>query len=106
MDKKPTRLYCGLSNGKFSDFFGNPLGVKMSGHTEEEVVEVIVREAKSDETQTHYSWWNKKDEKFTLIFYSKLQVETCFPYGSKIEVELGHGEICRVVVEIIEKQAL
>ena len=45
-----------------------------------------------------WGWWDNKDEKFTMVWPSRVQLEVCFPYGYKIEEKRGKGHFLRVYV--------
>jgi hypothetical protein len=97
---KETVLYCGKNqDGTYEDFYKYIAAVEMCGFEEEDIIKVKVREATKEEKPTHYAWWDNKENEFEFIFPSWLQVDMCFPYGSKIEVETGTGNILGIVVE-------
>lgn len=94
-------FYCEKKNNEYSEFFANPLGVQMCGVNKINIVKVKVREALENETSTHYAWWDNKDKELDFVFKKKVQVDMCFPYGAKVEIEAGYGDIIGVVVEEI-----
>ena len=55
---------------------------------------------------SHYAmwaWWDTKDKEFQFVFAFRGAVEMCFPYGTKIEEELGRGKLLAVTVEVLEQ---
>lgn len=60
------------------------------------VERVVVRDLHEGETSTYWAWWDAQEKRFDFVYTSRSLVEMCFPYGSKVEVERGNGEIVNV----------
>ncbi len=83
----------------YNDFYPSELQVKMCG--DGKIVKIIIRELKEGEVSPYWAWWDNEDQSFCMIFPSQVQVRMCFPYGYKIEEELGRGILTNVFVESI-----
>jgi len=109
---KRTEMYCGkLKNGSYFDFYPSAMAVGMCGHNEDEIYHVRVTEVMEADIDKKkntprdadhfFAWWDADDKKFTHVYPSIVQVEMCFPYGSKAEIELGRGQTYQVkIIEI------
>lgn len=114
--------YCGKMfreyDGKtyYTDIFNSFLAVKMCGHEENEIYKIDVREAKDDEETPYFGWLDLNDgtvktscsevDSFNdihFIFPNRIQLEICFPYGTKPEIECGHGKIIKVFIKEVDK---
>jgi len=98
---KQTKLFCHKVDNQYMHFYPSIIQVKMCG--DEDVIEVIVREAQESETPTHWGWWANKDQNFSMIYSHIVGVKMCFPYGYKVEVENGNGNIYGLIVEEVLK---
>lgn len=63
--------------------------------------EVMVTEDLTNTSQ-YYAWFNNEKKDFEYIWGSELQTKMCFPYGTKVEEELGRGRLTRVNIEFIK----
>lgn len=78
---------------RWNHLFRLERSTKMCG--EGEVAAVEVRE---DPEGDHYAWWDNEHASFKFLWWNKMSVEICFPYGTKVEEERGRGKLCRVHV--------
>jgi len=108
VETKPTRLFCAEvprhDVGTYlTYFFPSPLGVKMCMDDRRPfpVFEVVVTEGVDPEG--YWGWWDSERQMFNIVFFKKLLVEVCFPYGSKAEEDRGRGKLLPVNVQVIRK---
>jgi len=66
------------------------------------VFKIRVREAKEGENTFYSAWWATEDTHFSMV-YPTSYFSICFPYPVKLEVEAGHGQDYKVVIEEIEE---
>lgn len=64
-----------------------------------EVVAVDVREIPSGSDATHYGWLEVGAKTPSMIWPSMVQLEMCFPYGMKAEVDRGRGRCVMLAIE-------
>lgn len=84
----------------FINIYPSKVQVNMCmGKEKEKIFEVKVRLTKENETSPYYGWWDAKDKRFCMIFQSKVQVETCFPYSLKAAEERGEGKLVNLVIK-------
>ena len=54
-----------------------------------------------DPDGAYWTWHDFEKGVFLFTNANKLGVEICFPYGTKPEIERGHGDVIRVRVDEI-----
>jgi hypothetical protein len=84
----------------YNDFYQSQGQVRMCGSGK--IVTVIARELKEGEVSPYWAWWDEADQDFCMIFPSEVQVKMCFPYGHKVEEDLGRGKLTNVFIEPAE----
>lgn len=87
----------------YSHFFNAKFLVEMCGAEENDIVRVDIRErTEYDEPSEHWGWesWDERDGeiRYCMIWPSFLQLDMCFPYGSKAATEAGQGRPVNLVV--------
>jgi len=92
-------------SGRFTRVFGSRVQVAMSTFRREHqnIVKVIVREAREDEQSPYWGWVESGSTKPTMIWPSKIQSDMCFPYGLKAAEEAGKGRQVNLVVEELQE---
>lgn len=65
------------------------------------IVEVRIRErTASDTLPSYWGWiWTAAQDKFDMVWPSRVQFEACFQYSSDVAVTKGHGRVVLLVVE-------
>lgn len=102
---KETKMFCTRSTLRpYSNFYKNPRAFSLVGVSLADIIPVLVRETKDPGQDSYWAWWDNNDQEFDFIFPVRSLVECCFPYGSRVEAELGHGEMCRVDIIELEKE--
>ena len=81
----------------FHNVHGHILSTMMCIGTGDKISQIKVREALPEE-ETPYHAWKHPDGHISLIYPSKVQVEMCFPYGSKVATLNGEGYMIQVVI--------
>ena len=74
--------------------------IKMCVDSNTDIYEIDIKEARSNE-DTPYWGWLYPDGKISMVFHSKILVEVCFTYGTKIEEEAGKGKLIQIVINEI-----
>ncbi len=64
---------------------------------------VEVSRGTHDDPGGYWGWWNLETLRWEMVFGSKVQVEVCFPYGSRAEEERGRGWMLPVDVRVLGK---
>lgn len=81
----------------YEDFYPSTMQVRMCG--DHPIVRVRVSETETPTDRSYWAWWDNERQHFTMVYYSRVQVEICFAYGSKAEEARGRGKVCQVDVE-------
>jgi hypothetical protein len=84
-------------------FFGNMSQMRCCGADEKRRYRVEVSRGTHGDPGGYWGWWNLEYMRWEMVFGSKVQVEVCFPYGSKAEEERGRGWLLPVDVKVLEK---
>ena len=63
------------------------------------IVPVTVRERVDGDAGHVYWGWREPDGTYAMIWPSEMQVEMCFPYGSKVEEDRGAGTKVQLTIE-------
>lgn len=100
---KKSILYRGKLENGYSDFyFTSRMLCLFEQVTTIEEVEII----EDSSSTTWVAWWDNKLGRFDLIFENRKILEVCFPYGSKIDVEKGLGEVVGVRLKVLKELTL
>jgi hypothetical protein len=87
----------------FRHFFSHVLALRLCGADEHRLYRVEIEADTHDDPGGYWGWWSNKDNRWAWVFGSKAQCAICFPYGSRIEEELGHGWMLPVKVTVLGK---
>lgn len=90
-------MWAGNSHSYFSHPMPSKGMAKLYASAGEALVEVEVRE---DPAGTYFGWIDAGPESGvpSMIWPSRFQLEMCFPYGTKVEVEHGKGRVVQLSV--------
>ena len=71
---------------------------------EEPIVQLSVRERVAGDPESGYWGWLKKDargseDRYTMVWPSRVQLDMCFPYGPQVEMDHGCGRVVNLIVE-------
>lgn len=108
---KSTVLYCfrypESSTYKFRHFCARPIGdferSVWGEQPDREAIKVDVREPRAGEESHYWAWWDAKSQAFptAYVWPSFVQMDMCFAGGSGRMMELGHGEVVKVVIDVL-----
>jgi hypothetical protein len=84
----------------FYHCYASPIAVELCGVAREAIVQISIRAAKEGEETPYWGWWEYRDNKYTMIYPSKLQSDMCFTYGVKAAEEAGQGKQLQLVLEL------
>ncbi len=80
----------------YQDIFSNPRQTLMClGREPTDILKLDIQETPDG---PYWGWQNTGETKFCMIFSRELLLETCFPYGTKAEIERGKGRVVRLSV--------
>lgn len=106
----PCTMYCAESprhdGGTYlTHFFPSSRGVKfcMDDRHPEPIWEVEVTAGDHNKPGGFWGWWELDENRFTLVWPSRVQLEICFPYGYKAEEDRGRGKFMPVEVKKIRR---
>lgn len=88
----------------YFNFYVSKLSTRVSSTKEEPVLEVEVTELVEPTEDCYWAWWETKDDRFVFCWPSRIQLEMCFPYGSKPAVDRWDGHF--LPVRITEKRVV
>ena len=89
----------------FHNIFSDIRSTLMCVGKGEEIFQIEVREALPEE-ETPYYGWKYSNGRISMIFPSKLQVEVCFPYGTKAATVNGDGHMVKLIITEIYKKGV
>ena len=103
-DVGSSTLFCAPQRGRpgiYSSFYPSPFCVRMCG--DEDVFEAVVSEGSHDDPAGYWGWWDIGDEKWSMVWPSRVQSDMCFPYGPRAEEQAGRGWQLPARVEIVRQ---
>jgi hypothetical protein len=108
IETKPTLMYCELTTNHKGQpymqfFFQSKLQVRMCVGDPKvgKYLQVEITKGDHNIPDGYWGWWNIETQRFEMVFASKVQVEVCFPYGSKAEEDRGRGKLLPLNVRVI-----
>ena len=94
--RKGMRLGDGTRTQPYLDhFFPTRYQVQMCSDSPQDIVRVLVT---PDPAGSYWAWYDY-DEGIAFVYFSRVLLETIFPYGSKVEEDRGRGKVIRVRVD-------
>ena len=89
----------------YADIFSSKMQVNMclgrNDDPEEMILVLRIRQADKDEENQAWGWL-EPNGKITMIWASKFQLDTCFPYGPEIEEKAGKGIRVPVIIKEVK----
>lgn len=99
-------------NGKFYQHFGiRPVLASLYGDKPEDIVVIEFKISEDQSIPAHdksmnvdyWGWYDKRVEKFNMIYAKHFLLEMCFPYGIRASEEKEQGKAYRLEIVNIEK---
>jgi hypothetical protein len=88
----------------YDHFFPNTLCVRMCGEYEILKVQVTADpDPAAVKKDNYWGYWDNEKETFTMVYYSRIRLNMCFPYGPEVYEQRGEGICVPVKVEVLER---